>query len=185
MKCIQRTAILTWYMQTCFFSIVLIVLLVCKFLSPLSPPVSEPLTNRGVLLSTLLQDILHPSHHLLNVLLQTENKLGLSNKKKISDTTQAVKWNLGYATSKDKPWNETFHENSMMLKRYTQFRSNENTQIPYCSHLMVSLHANKYAFYRPSLMATCTVRFPWITSINLVGRERDTTITWALSGEQY
>jgi hypothetical protein len=35
-------------------------------------------------LSTLLQDSLHPSHHLLNVLLQTANKLGLSNKKKIT-----------------------------------------------------------------------------------------------------
>jgi hypothetical protein len=35
-----------------------------------------------VLLSTLLQDILHPSHHLLNVLIQIANKLGLSNKKK-------------------------------------------------------------------------------------------------------
>jgi hypothetical protein len=43
--------------------------------------VSEALTNRGVLLSTLLQDILHLSHHLLNVLLQIANKLGLSNKK--------------------------------------------------------------------------------------------------------
>jgi hypothetical protein len=47
--------------------------------SPLSPPVSEPLTNRGVLLSTLLHAILHPSHHLLNILLQIANKLGLSN----------------------------------------------------------------------------------------------------------
>jgi hypothetical protein len=36
-----------------------------------------------VMLSTLLQDILHPSHHLLNVLLQIANKLGLSNKTKI------------------------------------------------------------------------------------------------------
>jgi hypothetical protein len=35
-----------------------------------------------VVLSTLLQDILHPSHHFLNVLLQTANKLGLSSKKK-------------------------------------------------------------------------------------------------------
>jgi hypothetical protein len=35
-----------------------------------------------VLLSTLLHAILHPSHHLLNVLLQIANKLGLSNKKK-------------------------------------------------------------------------------------------------------
>jgi hypothetical protein len=35
-----------------------------------------------VLLSTLLQDTFHPSHHLLNVLLQIANKLGLSNKKK-------------------------------------------------------------------------------------------------------
>jgi hypothetical protein len=43
---------------------------------------SEPLTNRGVLPSTLLQDILNSSHHLLNVLLQIANKLGLSNKKK-------------------------------------------------------------------------------------------------------
>jgi hypothetical protein len=48
----------------------------------MSPQVSELLTNRGVLLSTLLQDILHPSHHLLNVLLEIANKLGLSNKKK-------------------------------------------------------------------------------------------------------
>jgi hypothetical protein len=48
----------------------------------MSPPVSEPLTNRGVLLSTLLQDILHFSHQLLNVLLQLANKLGLSNRKK-------------------------------------------------------------------------------------------------------
>jgi hypothetical protein len=37
--------------------------------------------NRGVLLSTLLHAILQPSHHLLNVLLQIANKLGLSNKK--------------------------------------------------------------------------------------------------------
>jgi hypothetical protein len=49
----------------------------------MSPPVSEPLTNRGVLLSTLLHAIIHPSHHLLNVLLQTANKLGLPNKKNI------------------------------------------------------------------------------------------------------
>jgi hypothetical protein len=48
----------------------------------MSPPVSEPLANRGVLLSTLLQDILRPSHHLLNVLLQIAKKLGLSNNKK-------------------------------------------------------------------------------------------------------
>jgi hypothetical protein len=40
----------------------------------------EPLTYRGVLLSTLLQDILRPSNHLLNVLLQAANKLDLSNK---------------------------------------------------------------------------------------------------------
>jgi hypothetical protein len=33
-------------------------------------------------LSILLHAILHPSHHLLNVLLQIANKLGLSNKKK-------------------------------------------------------------------------------------------------------
>jgi hypothetical protein len=35
-----------------------------------------------VLLNTLLQDILHPSHHLLNVLLQIAKKLGLPAKKK-------------------------------------------------------------------------------------------------------
>jgi hypothetical protein len=59
-------------------------LVVCwSFYSPLSPPVSEPLTNRVVLLGTLLQDILHPSHHLLNVLLQIANKLGLSKKKRL------------------------------------------------------------------------------------------------------
>jgi hypothetical protein len=50
--------------------------------SPLPHAVSEPLTNRGVLLSTLLQDILNTSHHLLNVLLQIANKLGLPGKKK-------------------------------------------------------------------------------------------------------
>jgi hypothetical protein len=33
----------------------------------------EPLTNRGVLLSIPLQDVLHPSHSLLNVLLQIAN----------------------------------------------------------------------------------------------------------------
>jgi hypothetical protein len=65
-----------------FQPLVLIVILVCKFwfvsfLSPLSHTVSEPLTNRGVLLSTLLQDILNPSHHLLNVFLQIANKLGI------------------------------------------------------------------------------------------------------------
>jgi hypothetical protein len=44
-----------------------------------------PVTNRGALLSTLLQDILHSSHHLLNVrvLLQIANKLGISNKKSL------------------------------------------------------------------------------------------------------
>jgi hypothetical protein len=46
----------------------------------MSPPVSKPLTNRGVQLSTLLHAILNPFHHLLNVLLQIANKLGLSNK---------------------------------------------------------------------------------------------------------
>jgi hypothetical protein len=54
-----------------------------SFYSPLSPPVSEPLTNKGVLLSTLLQDILHPSHYLLNVLLQVANKLGILTKKNL------------------------------------------------------------------------------------------------------
>jgi hypothetical protein len=37
-----------------------------------------------VLLSTLLQDILHPSHHLLNVLLQIANKLGLRKKQRLT-----------------------------------------------------------------------------------------------------
>jgi hypothetical protein len=41
------------------------VILFVSFYSPLSPPVSEPLTKRGVLLSTLLHAILHPSHHFL------------------------------------------------------------------------------------------------------------------------
>jgi hypothetical protein len=44
--------------------------------------VSEPFTKREVLLSNLLQDILNSSHHLLNVLLQIANKLGLPAKKK-------------------------------------------------------------------------------------------------------
>jgi hypothetical protein len=47
------------------------------------------ITNRGVLLSTLLHAILHPSHHLLNVLLQIANKLGHSKKKGlITDMTR-------------------------------------------------------------------------------------------------
>jgi hypothetical protein len=44
-----------------------------------------------VLLSTLLHAILHPSHHLLNVLLQDANKLGLTKKKLLTkgmDMTQ-------------------------------------------------------------------------------------------------
>jgi hypothetical protein len=55
-----------------------VILRKCHANTFMSPPVSEPLTNRGVLLSTLLQYILNPSHHLLNVLLQIANKLGLS-----------------------------------------------------------------------------------------------------------
>jgi hypothetical protein len=43
-----------------------------------------------VLLSTLLQDILHPSHHMLNVLLQIANKLGPSNKKKLISEVREV-----------------------------------------------------------------------------------------------
>jgi hypothetical protein len=43
----------------------------------------NPLSNRGVLLSTLIQDILNCSHHLLNVLLQIANKLGLSAKRNL------------------------------------------------------------------------------------------------------
>jgi hypothetical protein len=39
--------------------------------------------NRGVLLSTLLHAILHPSHHLLNVLLQIANKLGSLTKRNV------------------------------------------------------------------------------------------------------
>jgi hypothetical protein len=89
-----------------FYQPVLIVFLVCKlqfvsFYSPLSPPVSEPLINRGVLLSTLLQDILHPSHHLLNVLLQIANKLGLSNQKKNYGVTCWLKAGSG-ARRKDR-----------------------------------------------------------------------------------
>jgi hypothetical protein len=40
----------------------------------------QPNTYRGLLLSTLLQVILSTSHHLLNVLLQLANKLGLKKK---------------------------------------------------------------------------------------------------------
>jgi hypothetical protein len=53
-----------------------------SFYSLLSALVSKPLLT-GVLLSTLLHAFLHPSHHLLNVLLQIANKLGLSKKKVI------------------------------------------------------------------------------------------------------
>jgi hypothetical protein len=53
-------------------------------ISPLPHTVSEPLTNRGVLLSTLLQDILNSSHQLLNELLQIANKLGFYEKKAYS-----------------------------------------------------------------------------------------------------
>jgi hypothetical protein len=47
-----------------------------------------------VLLSTLLHAILHPSHHLLNVLLQIANKLGLSKKKKRGPELLLRKQNL-------------------------------------------------------------------------------------------
>jgi hypothetical protein len=47
-----------------------------KHLSQLTHNVSEPNIYRGALLSTPLQAILNPSHHLLNVLLQLANKLG-------------------------------------------------------------------------------------------------------------
>jgi hypothetical protein len=47
----------------------------------MSHTVSEPLTNRGVLVSTLLQDILNSFHHLPNVLLQIASKVGLHEKK--------------------------------------------------------------------------------------------------------
>jgi hypothetical protein len=46
----------------------------------MSHKVSEPNTYRGVLLSTLLQVILNTSHHILNVILQLANKLGLKKK---------------------------------------------------------------------------------------------------------
>jgi hypothetical protein len=45
----------------------------------------QPLTNRGVLLSTLLQDISHITNQLLNVLLQIANKLGLKKNPKLVD----------------------------------------------------------------------------------------------------
>jgi hypothetical protein len=73
------------------------------FYSPLSPPVSEPLTNRGVLLSTLLQDILHPSHHLLNVLLQIANKLGLSNKQTKNTLESGTRRSIVVKTLRYKP----------------------------------------------------------------------------------
>jgi hypothetical protein len=60
--------------------------------------VSEPLTNRGVLLSTLLQDILNSFHHLLNVLLQIANKLGLPSKKK--KKRLQIKWDFKTKTKK-------------------------------------------------------------------------------------
>jgi hypothetical protein len=52
-----------------------------------------------VLLSALLHAILHPSHHLLNVLLQIANKLGLSKKKQQKNKKKM--WEiptLGYKT---------------------------------------------------------------------------------------
>jgi hypothetical protein len=70
---------------TRFQPILVFINLVCKskfvsFLSPLFHWVFEPYTYRGVLLSTFLQAILTPSLHLLNVLLQIANKLGLIKK---------------------------------------------------------------------------------------------------------
>jgi hypothetical protein len=59
---------------------------VVKLLVERSLPSNATLILILMLLSTLLQDILHPSHHLLNVLIQIANKLGLSNKKTIITT---------------------------------------------------------------------------------------------------
>jgi hypothetical protein len=52
-----------------------------------------------VLLSTLLDAILHPSHHLLNVLLQIATKLGLSNKKNNNLPALEVTIQLSLASS--------------------------------------------------------------------------------------
>jgi hypothetical protein len=68
-----------------------------------------------VLLSTLLQDILHPSHHLLNVLLQIANKLGLSKKK--CATPPRRRYQVFRAT----PWQETY-------LAQTHFRKTETTR---------------------------------------------------------
>jgi hypothetical protein len=43
------------------------------------------LVSLALIRQSCSQDIFHPSHHLLNVLLQIANKLGLSNKKKFND----------------------------------------------------------------------------------------------------
>jgi hypothetical protein len=58
-------------------------------------------------LSTLLQDILHPSHRLLNVLLQIANKLGLSNNNKNFLTVDVKDTFHGTATSSDFPGSGT------------------------------------------------------------------------------
>jgi hypothetical protein len=69
-------------LATCINCISCLYVLVCKFLFPAVSTGFRTLINGGVLLSILLHAILHPSHHLMNVLLQIANKLGLSNKKK-------------------------------------------------------------------------------------------------------
>jgi hypothetical protein len=52
-----------------------------------------------LLLCTLLQDILHPSHHLLNVLLQIASKLGLrAKKKKLMKKSAATALNIVLAS---------------------------------------------------------------------------------------
>jgi hypothetical protein len=48
----------------------------------MSPPVFEPITNRGELMSSLHQAILPPPYHLINVFLKFANKLGFQKKKK-------------------------------------------------------------------------------------------------------
>jgi hypothetical protein len=48
----------------------------------MSPPGFEPITNRGELMISLLQAILPPPYHLINLLLNIANKLGYQKKKK-------------------------------------------------------------------------------------------------------
>jgi hypothetical protein len=98
-----------------------------------------------VLLSTLLQDIHHPSHHLLNVLLQTTNKLGLSNKKKTYLFT--INTQLRCITEETKQIKIIAHKSNIHTSFLTEPSDNP---IEYCNGSLLPLQMEKFPLFECS-----------------------------------